>query len=119
MHIVKNVFLPIGAGLIVAQLIATAFVSISNLDVHNLVQAAHDNGYFAIPHGNAAELLTTWSAAFWGGLFYTLSVGVGLTLTSWALWHLWTLGFKQNRRLAVVFLLLPAILLIAINFKGL
>jgi hypothetical protein len=118
MQIAKSVFLPISVGLIVAQLIATGFVFLSNLEVHELVLAAEKNDFFAIPHGKAFTALTTWSAAFWGGLFYTLSIGIGLTLLTWTAWHVWTIFFHKNRYMIILFFLLWIALLIAVNLQG-
>lgn len=118
MQPIKSTLLPIGSGLIVAQLIATGFVYLSNLDVHQMVIAAKANGYVAIPYGEAAAALTAWRAAIWGGLFYTLSIGVGLTLATWALWHLWTLVFHKNKRLIFVLIGLWAAVVVAANVNG-
>lgn len=102
MQLVKSTLLPIGSGLIIAQLIATGFVYRSNLGVHQMVLAAKTSGYIAIPYGEAAAALTAWRPAILGGLFYTLSIGVGLTLIPWALWHLWDSVFQKNPRSIVV-----------------
>jgi hypothetical protein len=119
MQLVKRTLLPIGSGLLIAQLIATGFVYLSNLEVHQMVLAAKASGYVVIPHGGAAAALTAWRAAIWGGLFYTLSIGVGLTLATWALWHLWTLVFHQNKRLIFALIGLWAAVLVAANLNGL
>ncbi len=118
MQLIKSTLLPIGAGLFIAQLIATGFVYQSNLDVHQMVLAAQANGYFAIPYGKAAAALTAWRAAILGGLFYTLSVGVGLTLATWAIWHLKSLVFQRHKRLAMVLLCLWVVVLAAANMNG-
>lgn len=81
--------LPLLAGLAAAHLIAVFFVRRSNLDLQQSVHAMHSAGWFTIPLGPAAERLSSFGAAFWGGLFYTLSVGVGLALATWALLYLW------------------------------
>ena len=118
MQLIKSTLLPIGAGLFIAQLIATGFVYQSNLEVHQMVLAAQANGYVAIPYGEAAEALTAWRAAICGGLFYTLSIGVGLTLATWALWQLWVLVFQKYKRLIFVLIGLWAAVLVAANVNG-
>jgi hypothetical protein len=118
MQLVKSTLLPIGSGLFIAQLIATGFVYQSNLEVHQMVLAAQANGYIAIPYGEAAAALTAWRPAIFGGLFYTLSIGVGLTLAAWAVWHLWILMFHRNKPLGMVFLALWAVVLVAANIDG-
>jgi hypothetical protein len=118
MQLVKSTLLPIGSGLFIAQIIATGFVYQSNLDVHRMVLAAQANGYIPIPYGEAAAALTAWRPAILGGVFYTLSIGVGITLTAWALWHLWQLVFHRSKRLGMVLLGLWAAVLVAANIDG-
>jgi hypothetical protein len=119
MHLVKRTLLPIAAGLILAQCIATGFVHLSNLDVHDMVIEARQSGFFAIPHGRAAATLTTWGAAFWGGLFYTLSIGVGLTLMTWAFGSLWFRVGQRKLCLIVVLNLICAGLVVFIVWPSL
>ena len=81
--------LPLLAGLICAQALATLFVRQSNELVLKQIQALTAVGWMAIPAGPAVAGLKTWGAALRGGLFYTLSVGAGLTLLAWAGMCLW------------------------------
>ena len=74
--------LPITAGLATAQIIAFFFVRHANRVLADQVQALQTAGWLAIPSGPAAAALKTFGAAFWGGLFFTLSVGTGLTLAT-------------------------------------
>jgi len=70
------------AGLATAQTIAFFFVWHANLVLADRVQVLQAAGWLAIPSGPAAAALKTFGAAFWGGLFFTLSVGTGLTLAT-------------------------------------
>lgn len=118
MHLVKRTILPITAGLIVAQCIATGFVHLSNLAVHDMVREAGQSGFLAIPYGRAAAALTGWGAALGGGLFFTLSIGVGLALAAWAAWHVWIIAFSQNKYAGFLLLGFWALLIIAANANG-
>lgn len=118
MKTLKSVFLPIFGGLIIAQLIGTGFVFFSNLNLYETVLAVEKYGYLALPYGKASDSLLSYHAAFFGGLFYTLSIGAGLSLVSWAFCHLWYFIFQRNRFFIAVFFLLWAFLLVAINYNG-
>lgn len=110
--------LPLLAGLICAQLLATLFVWQSNHLVLQQVQALTSGGWLAIPAGPAVASLETWGAALCGGLFYTLSVGAGLTLLTWAAARLWHGVLSRDRRVAAVLTLFWLALLGGVNFKG-
>ncbi len=115
----RNVLLPILTGLLTAQIIATCFVYGSNLRLHAVVRAAQDVGYFVIPAGPVTATLTTFRCAVWGGLFYTLSIGVGLTLISWVAVHFWQTGLRRKTWVLLAYLLLWAALLVWLNRRGL
>jgi hypothetical protein len=100
----KRSILPLAAGLLTAQAIATLFVWQSNTHLHHSSQAIQASGWLAIPAGPAAASLTTFEAAFRGGLFFTLSIGAGLALATWATLYLWRWVFDGRRAL----LMLPA-----------
>ncbi|RJQ84039.1 MAG: HEAT repeat domain-containing protein [Desulfobacteraceae bacterium] len=109
--------LPLLTGLAVAQSIATFFVRRSNLDLQQSVSAMQKAGWLAVPSGPAAESLNSLAAAFWGALFYTLSVGVGLALATWALLYLWQ-RLGGSPRLLWVAAGAWAALAVFINFRG-
>ncbi len=115
----RIVLLPILTGLLSAQIIATCFVYSSNLRLYAEVRAAQDAGYFVIPAGPVTATLTTLRCAIWGGLFYTLSIGVGLTLISWVAVHLWQTVLKRNQWVLCAYLFIWAALLVWLNWRGL
>lgn len=115
---IRSLFLPILAGLLTTQVIATGFVYRANKHLYDKIAAAENAGYFVIPAGPVTETLTSLKSAALGGLFYTLSIGVGLTLLTWALLTLWHMLFKRNRALVGIFLLIWAGILFWINAKG-
>jgi hypothetical protein len=110
--------LPLLSGLAVAQLIATLFVCRSDLDLRQSVAAMQRAGWFAIPAGPAVKSLNSFGAAFWGGLFYTLSVGAGLVLATWAVLYLWRRFCSGRWRLLWPAACIWAALIIWINWHG-
>jgi hypothetical protein len=87
----------IAAGLLTAQTIAVVHVRISNIDHYEKVKSLLDAGFVAVPSSAVAESLKDWHTAFYGGVFFTLTLGLGLTFLSrpavgW--WH-------RNRNLSV------------------
>jgi hypothetical protein len=111
-------FMPIAAGLLISQAIATAFVYFSDRHVLDRVAATQKAGYLAIPAGPVTATLKSFDAAFWGGLFFTLSVGVGLTLATWAAIYLWQRILHRKRPLLAFYVLAWVGLIAAINWKG-
>ncbi|KJS31070.1 MAG: hypothetical protein VR64_13435 [Desulfatitalea sp. BRH_c12] len=110
--------LPLTAGLVAAQGIAFWFVGKSNLELQQSMRAVQTAGWLPLPAGSAADSLSTATAAFWGGLFYTLSVGAGLALATWAILYLWQRLFSDRPKLLWGALALWSVLLLAINFRG-
>lgn len=78
------------AGLFVSQFISFIHVYLSNMAYHDALSAIAHAGYLAVPNTMAATELKTFSAAFNGGLFFTLTTGLcSIVLTflfAW-LWH--------------------------------
>ncbi len=79
---VLHKLLPLLAGLGLSQLISTWLVYRSNMALYQRVSAIQEAGFLAIPNALAAPELKTFGAAFIGGLFFTLTVGAGLSLVS-------------------------------------
>ena len=108
----------IWAGLLVAQVVATWQVRQSNLALHAKMTAVHQAGFLSVPNPLVLPSLKTLTAAFWGGLFFTFSLGTALTLgtiiAAWLLPHPGT-GSRIRRYLPI---LLWALLLIWINLSG-
>jgi HEAT repeats len=111
-------FLPIILGLLISQVVATALVYRSNLHVLTGVTTAQKAGYLAIPAGPVTASLNSFNAAFWGGLFFTLSVGVGLTVATWAAIYLWQRILLRRRLFLASCTLAWGSLLVAVNWKG-
>ena len=69
-------------GMLAAQVIATIQVYLSNVSLHNNITAIKDAGYLAIPNQHILNILPDFGPAFFGGIFFTLSVGAGLSLSN-------------------------------------
>lgn len=114
----QHSLLPLASGLFTAQAIATLCVWRSNTHIRQSVDALQSAGWLTLPAGPAATTLDTLAAAFGGGLFFTLTIGAGLALGTWAGLYLWRWLFRGSPRL---FALLAAgwlVLLAAVNARG-
>ena len=61
-------------GLLMAQILATVQVYLSNLDLYATVSAASVAGYLAIPNQQVMAGLQNFAPAFFGGLFFTFTI---------------------------------------------
>jgi hypothetical protein len=113
-----TLFAPIAAGLLVAQAIGTAFVYRSNTKLQAALTAIDDAGYFAVPNPIVAEHLGDILPALCGGLFYTLSIGTGLTLATWAAMRLWQHTLGRRPRALTIMALAWLALVAGVNLKG-
>ena len=84
-------------GLLVAQIIATRQVYLSNLDLYRSLSAIQAAGYLTIPNQRIMPILQDFGPAFLGGLFFTFSLGVGLSLLSLAAAWVWHRLFSRSR----------------------
>jgi hypothetical protein len=113
-----RVALLIFLGLSISQLIATVHIHVSNLALHSKTQSFQDAGYLIVPNSQALPYLLEFKPAFFGGLFFTLTIGVSLTLLS--LLGAWV----RNRCLLpkaalLTLLIIPwVIALFALNLRG-
>lgn len=110
--------LPILCGLFTAQIIATLFVYLSNQSIYDATVAIEKAGYLPIPAGQVLVSLKCFANAFWGGLFFTLSIGVGLTLATWAALRVWDLLLKRRPKVLIACSILWIGLILFVNFAG-
>ena len=110
--------LPLLLGLIITQVIATFQVYLSNLNLYTNLIIIEQAGYLTVPNQNVMPGLQGLAPALWGGLFFTLSIGAGLTLfTAAAAWVRVRLFF-QNRHVMVFLVLAWIALILWINMGG-
>ncbi|MFO7963677.1 MAG: HEAT repeat domain-containing protein [Desulfobacterales bacterium] len=72
----------LAAGMAVAQIISTLHVYLSNDRLYRNMRMIADAGYLTVPNADTLALLNEVSSAFWGGLFFTVTVGAFLSLLS-------------------------------------
>lgn len=106
-------------GLLSAQVVATAHVYLSNLDLLQATEAVVRTGYLTVPNAQVADQLNRLATAMAGGLFFTLSIGAGLSLVTLIAAWLWDRVFRRRRKASFFFLLLWAAGLILVNDNGL
>jgi hypothetical protein len=105
-------------GLLVAQVIATIQVYLSNLDLYRSLSAIQAAGYLTIPNQRTMPSLQDFAPALFGGLFFTFSVGAGLTLLSIGAAWIWHRVFSRNRYILIVFLLIWLGSVVVLNHRG-
>jgi hypothetical protein len=105
-------------GLIVAQALSTAQVYVSNIDYFRFLTSIQDAGYLAVPNENVFSTLRDLGPALRGGLFFTSSAGLCLTLLSSAVAWAWDRLFARDRVLLVLFFLLLILSLLSANRRG-
>jgi hypothetical protein len=109
---------PLTIGLVVTQAIATVFVRRSNFELRREVAAIDAAGWLSVPAGPAADTLDGWGAALGGGLFFTLSIGIGLALATWAILYLLQRLFPSRRMLLWIPVGCWLALVAAVNARG-
>jgi hypothetical protein len=72
-------------GLALAQILASIHVYLSNKDLYDSMMAIKDAGYLPIPNPHVMGKLHKAGPAFFGGLFFTFSIGAAISLLSLAL----------------------------------
>jgi hypothetical protein len=105
-------------GLLVAQIIAAIQVYLSNLDLYRSLSAIQASGYLTIPNQRIMPSLQNFGPAFLGGLFFTFSVGAGLSLLSLAAAWVWQRLFSRSRSVLIVLLLLWVGSVVVLNSGG-
>ena len=105
-------------GLVTAHCIATLEVYLSNVGLHRSLTAIRAHGFLAIPNELIMDRLLEFGPAFWGGLFFTLSVGAGLSVISLVAAWLWDRIFQRRRLIAVIYTVLWVVILILANLHG-
>ncbi len=105
-------------GLLSAQVLATIQVYLSNADLYDTLMVIKDAGYLPIPNERIIHRLHEFSPAFFGGLFFTLSVGAGLSILSLAAAWIWDRVLFRNKVLLVVILLLWIGCIVVVNRGG-
>ena len=107
------------AGLFAAQVLSTLQVYLSNKVLYRTLTLVHNAGYLSVPNRQIMDRLQELGPALYGGLFFTLSVGAGLSLLSFAAAWVWDRLFSRNTIPLIFLLFLWAGSLAGANLKGL
>ncbi|MGD9062611.1 MAG: HEAT repeat domain-containing protein [Desulfobacterales bacterium] len=114
-------FHPIGIlfiGLLIAQVMATTQVYLSNLKLYATVSAVIAAGYLAIPNQQVMGSLQKFVPAFFGGFFFTFTIGAGITLGTMAAAWVWDRFFCRHRYILFLFLSVWGASLLFVNIHG-
>lgn len=112
--VIKAIF----AGLLVAQLLATIQIYLADAVLYRTMSAVGGAGYLTVPNRLILPSLRQFGPAFWGGLFFTLSVGLGVTLCTAAAFWLWEHPGRRSRLVGIVLLLPLVLCLLSVNAVG-
>jgi hypothetical protein len=104
-------------GLVTAQIIATIQVYLSNTEFFHTLVSIRNAGYLLIPNQQVMQGLLELKPAFYGGLFFTLSVGAGLSVLTLAAAWIWECLFSRKKILLLLFLVPWTGLIVGINVK--
>ncbi|MBN1276588.1 MAG: hypothetical protein JXA35_03780 [Deltaproteobacteria bacterium] len=105
-------------GLFTAQVLASVHIYLSNISLYRFLLAIKNSGYFPIPNEQSMKGLTELHTAFFGGLFFTMTIGSTLSLFAITAAWIWHRLFFRNIYLLAPFLLLWAAVFVAVNFHG-
>ncbi len=109
---------PILLGLLIAQVLATIQVYLSNLSLYAMLVTIKAAGYLPVPNQQVAASLQKITTAFAGGLFFTFSIGAGICLASMTAAWIWQRLFARNKVVLVILIGIWNALLVAVNIHG-
>ncbi len=112
---ISKVFL---LGLSIAQVLSVIQVYFSNTDYYKVLTSIQVAGYLAVPNSYVYSTLNNFGPVFYGGLFFTFTVGAALTVISSGLAWAWDRLFSRNRIILYLLSLLLLLCLIFANIRG-
>lgn len=118
MNRIWYVFRAVLTGLFATQVLATLHVYLSNSALFEAVMQVKQAGYLAIPNALVAPSLKAFKPAFLGGVFFTLSLGAGLSVCAAIVAWVWDRILARSRALLPAIIGLWLALVAAINSQG-
>ena len=105
-------------GLGLTQVIATVHVYRSNRDLFNTLELINAAGYLTIPYEHAATRLLAIGPAFWGGLFFTLTIGAGISLIAMTVSWIWVRNCRRGQIVLLICIGMWLVFLVLVNWNG-
>ena len=105
-------------GLVVAQIISSIHVYLSNIKLLHSIENIKAAGYLTVPNQNIIKSLPELGPAFYGGIFFTLTTGALLSLLGLVSAFMWVRFFKRKKNLLIPFIAIWAGLIGEINING-
>lgn len=105
-------------GLIVAQIIAFLQVYIADIRLYRVMEAVGQAGYLMVPNQRIISAIKGVAPAFYGGLFFTLTVGAAVSLLTLAAVLCWVRFLRRRKIFLLPALLVWAGFIAAVNFRG-
>jgi hypothetical protein len=105
-------------GLLSSQIIATIQVYLSNAHLYRSVTVILESGYLPIPNQLIMSRLQDVGPAFFGGIFFTVTVGAGISILTLGMVWIWDRLFNRKKIILGVFLLFWLVCCAGVNVKG-
>jgi hypothetical protein len=105
-------------GLLSSQIIATIQVYLSNAHLYRSVTVVIESGYLPIPNQLIMSRLHDFGPAFFGGIFFTVTVGAGISILTLGMVWIWDRLFKRKKIILGVFLLFWLVCCAGVNVNG-
>ncbi len=106
------------AGLITAQVLGFVHVYLSNKYLYESLQIIREAGYLAVPNEHVWGSLQGWGTALWGGMFFALSIGAGLSVAALLGAWIWDRLFGRWRPILVMLFFAWIVGIFAVNANG-
>jgi hypothetical protein len=105
-------------GFLAAQVIAAIQVYVSNRGLYQTLIDLAGAGHLVVPNGHVMPRLLEPGTALAGALFFTLSLGAGLSVLSFAAAWIWERLLSRKKMRLIPFALFWGILIILPNIRG-
>jgi len=108
----------LAAGLAASQALFFLLVYVSNIRLHAEMSTLDAAGYLIVPNEYVLDALNAFFPAFAGALFFTFTIGTGLSLAAMAGAWLYARAFRSSRRFVFLLAALWIVAVAAVNKDG-